>query len=392
MNGTRIVDFSRVLAGPWASQHLADQGADVIKVEPPGGDETRAFAPHVDGVSTYFVACNRNKRSIVLDLRTEAGRGVARRLVARADVFVHNWRPGVAENVGLAWDELSADHPRLVGVHLCAFGSTGDPRWTGRAGYDLVLQAMGGAMSFTGEADGLPVRSGTPIADLVAGLLVCNAILHGLLERERHGRGQRIEVNMMQAQAACLSYLATRFTLAGEVETRRGNAHRGLVPYDVWACRDGRIAVACGNDRIWSRLRDALGLSDVPAWRTNPGRVEQRAEVDAAIAAALAPLTVAEADSRLTAADVPAGPVLGIPEVVGHPAVDMLDVPHPTLGNLTIVGPILKTATTVEEHRPPPALGADRDAILRDAGYDAREIGRLAEAGAFGRRASEAQE
>jgi crotonobetainyl-CoA:carnitine CoA-transferase CaiB-like acyl-CoA transferase len=392
VQGIRIVDFSRVLAGPWATQHLADQGADVVKVEPPGGDETRAFAPHVDGVSTYFVSCNRGKRSIVLDLRTAAGREVARRLVAGADVVVHNWRPGVAEKVGLGGDELAAEHPRLVYVHLCAFGSAGDPRWVGRAGYDLVLQAMGGAMSFTGAPDGPPVRSGTPIADLVAGLLVCNAILHGLLERERRGRGQRIEVNMMQAQAACLSYLASRYTLAGEVETRRGNAHRGLVPYDVYACKDGRIALACGNDRIWERLRAALGIAEVEAWRTNPGRVERREAVDAAIAGALATLTVAEADARLAAADVPAGPVLGIPDVVAHPSVEMIDVPHPVLGTLRVVGPIVRTSTTVSDHRPPPALDADRDAILRDAGYDAPSIGRLAAAGAFGGPASRAQE
>jgi crotonobetainyl-CoA:carnitine CoA-transferase CaiB-like acyl-CoA transferase len=392
LRGIRVVDFSRVLAGPWASQHLADQGADVVKVEAPGGDETRGFAPHVRGVSTYYLSCNRNKRSIVLDLHTDAGQGVAKRLVAGADVFVHNWRPGVAERVGLGWADLADTHPRLVHVHLCAFGSEGDPRWTGRAGYDLVLQAMGGAMSFTGAPDGPPVRSGTPIADLVAGLLVCNAVLHGLLERERSGRGQRIEVNMMQAQAASLAYHASRYTLTGEAEVRRGNAHRGLVPYDVYTCKDGRLAVACGNDGIWRRLRSALAIPDVERWRTNPGRVACREEVDAAVSAALAGLTVAEADARLAAADVPAGPVLDVAEVVAHPAVDMVDVPHPVLGATRLVGPILRTATTVGAHRAPPALGADRDAILRDAGYDPGEIGRLAEAGAFGRPATWGEE
>jgi crotonobetainyl-CoA:carnitine CoA-transferase CaiB-like acyl-CoA transferase len=248
-----------------------------------------------------------------------------------------------------------------------------------------VLQAMGGAMSFTGPPDGPPYRSGTPVADLVAGLLVCNAVLHGLLAREHTGRGQRLVVNMMQAQAACLAYHASRFTLTGEAEERRGNAHRGLVPYDVYACADGRIAVACGNDGIWARLRGALGLPDRPEWRTNVGRVAHRGAIDAALAAALESLTVAEADRRLAAADVPAGPVLGVGEVVGHPAVRMVDVPHPELGTVRVVGPILETGTTVAAHRPPPALGADRDAVLADAGYDATEIGRLAQAGAFGR-------
>jgi formyl-CoA transferase len=380
----RVLDFSRVLAGPWATQHLADQGADVVKVEPPGGDETRTFAPHVDGVSTYFVACNRGKRSIVLDLRAEAGRSVAERLVASADVLVHNWRPGIAEKLGLGWAQLAERHPRIVYVHLSAFGSDGDPAIAQRAGYDLVLQAMGGAMSFTGPPEGAPFRSGTPVADLVAGLLVCNAVLQGLHARERDGLGQRIEVNMMQAQAACLTYHASRFAMTGEVEVRRGNAHRGLVPYDVYPCRDGSIAVACGNDRIWNRLCAALGLPDRPEWRTNVLRVQHRAEIDAALKVVLGNRTVAEADACLAAADVPAGPVLTVGEVLVHPAVTLVEVPHADLGSLTLVGPVVRTRTTVAEHRPPPALGADRDAILAEVGYGPVEVGHLAEAGAFG--------
>lgn len=376
-----VVDFSRVLAGPWAAQHLADQGATVVKVEPPGGDETRAFAPIVDGESTYFLSCNRNKSSIVLDLRTAAGREVAGRLVARADVVLHNWRPGVAERLGLAYEQVR--HPRLVYVCISAFGSD-DPGWSARAGYDLVLQAMGGAMSFTGFPGQPPVRAGTPVADLAAGLLAVQAVLQGLLHRERTGQGQRIEVNMMQAQAACLVYHLSRFAVTGEAEAQRGNAHRGLVPYDVFRCADGWLALACGNDGIWQRLRHGLAIEDRPEWRGNLGRVADRTGVDGAVAAALARLSVAEADALLAGVGVPCGPVLDVAGVARHPAVRSAVVDHPVLGPTPLPGPLLSTATTRTDHRPPPALGADRDAWLAALGYDAEAIRRLLDAGAFG--------
>lgn len=384
MEGVRILDLSRVLAGPWAAQHLADQGAEVWKVESPEGDETRQFGPVVDGTSTYFVSCNRNKQSIVLDLRTEAGREVARRLASEADVVLHNWRPGVAERLGLDYGALRTEHPGLVYVCLSAFGSDGAADWTTRAGYDLVLQAMGGAMSFTGTPGQPPVRAGTPIADLVAGLLVTQAVLYGLLHRERTGSGQRIEVNMMQAQAACLVYHLSRYTITGEAEVQRGNTHRGLVPYDVYPCADGWLAVACGNDGLWQKLRSALGIEDRAAWRTNLGRVGARAEVDEAVAGALRALSVADADRRLAVAGVPVGPVQDTAQVVLHPSVDLAAVPHPVLGELALAGPILKTATTRTTHRPPPELGADRDAILASAGYDPDRIRDLAARRAFG--------
>jgi crotonobetainyl-CoA:carnitine CoA-transferase CaiB-like acyl-CoA transferase len=384
MQGVRVVDFTRVLAGPWAAQHLADQGADVVKVEPPEGDETRAFAPIVRGASTYFVSCNRNKRSITLDLRSEAGREVARRLVDAADVLLHNWRPGIDAEIGLDAASTRARNPRLVHVSLSAFGADGPPEWTRRAGYDLVLQAMGGAMSFTGRPGDPPVRAGTPIADLTAGLLVTNAVLQGLLHRATTGEGQAIVVSMMQAQAACLAYHYSRYTVTGEAETQRGNAHRGLVPYDVYPCREGHLALACGNDGIWQRLRSALGVEDRPSWRTNPGRVAAREEVDRAVRDALAGLDAREADAVLTAAGVPCGPVQGVGEVAGHPAVREVSFPHPALGEVRVPGPIVATATTVAHHRRPPLLGEHRDEILAELGLSEEHRARLAAAGAFG--------
>lgn len=386
MDGIRILDLSRVLAGPWATQQLADQGAHVIKVEPPGGDETRRFGPLVDGASTYFAAVNRDKRSIVLDLQTEAGREVARRLAQRCDVLVENYRPGVAERLGLAFEDLRRLNPRLVYVAIHAFGAEGDPAWTSRAGYDLVLQAMGGAASFTGFPGSPPLRAGIPAADLNAAQLCVQAVLMGLLHRERTGEGQKIVVNMMQAQVAALTYLASRYTVAGELETPRGNQHRGLAPYDLYPCADGWLAVACGNDAIWQRLREALGLPDRDVWQTNTGRVADREALDGALREALGALSVAEADRRLSGAGVPVGPVLDTAEALAHPAVRRVRVDDPVWGQVELPGPSFTTATTRSAHRAAPALGADRDAVLEELGYEPTDVERLTEAGAFGAR------
>ncbi|MCA9572243.1 MAG: CoA transferase, partial [Myxococcales bacterium] len=309
---------------------------------------------------------------------------VARELVATADVLVHNWRPGIAERIGLGWDQLKPENPRLVYVHVSAFGSE-DPEWRERAGYDLVLQAMGGAMSFAGLPGSAPMRAGTPIADLVTGLLVTQGALQGLLQRERTGEGQRIEVNMMQAQAACLVYHFSRYTVTGEAETQRGNAHRGLVPYDVFPCGDGYLALACGNDGIWERLRTTLGLPDEPRWRTNAGRVADRTNVDEALIGAMAAWSVEEAERKLSDAGVPCGRVRGVGQVVDHPSVSAATFEHPVLGEVRVAGPVLRTSSTRDTHDPPPALGADTARVLtEDLGYGPERLAELREAGAFG--------
>ncbi len=384
MTGVRILDLTRVLAGPWAAQQLADQGADVIKVEPPGGDETRGFGPVVRGVSTYFLAMNRNKRSIVLDLKTDAGRRVGHALARTCDVVLHNWRPGVAERLAMDWPRLRALRPGLVYVCINAFGAQGDTTWSTRSGYDLVLQAMGGAMSFTGDPGGRPMRAGTPVADLTAGLLATQAVLLGLLHRERTGEGQRIEVNMLQAQHAALVYHVSRQALTGESESPRGNAHRGLVPYDVYRCTDGWLAVACGNDRSWQALREALGIEDRTAWRSNLGRVEQRAAVDAAVSSALESCAVAEAEEVLAAAGVAIGPVLDVSQVIDHPVSSSVGFEHSVLGAVQVQAPAIITRTTRSAHRSPPGMDADRDDVLGELALTAEEVERLGAEGAFG--------
>ena len=385
MKGIRIVDLTRVLAGPWAAQQLADQGAEVIKVEPPGGDETRHFGPHVAGESTYFLSANRNKRSIALDLTTPAAREILERLLADADLVLENFRPGVAERLGLGWEELHRRHPKLVYVSIHAFGDDGDPEWVRRPGYDLVLQAMGGAASTTGFPGTPPQKHSLSIADLLSGLFATQAALVGLLHREHTGETQKIVVNMMAVQAAALTYHATRYTVIGEVEEKRGSSHRGLVPYDLFRCTDGWLALACGNDAIWLRLREALGLPDKAEWRRNVDRVTHRTDVDAAVADALALRTVKEADRLLAAASVPAGPVLTMDQTLGHPAVPLCSANHPTLGPIRMPGPPFRTTTTVDRHTAPPRLGQHRDEILRDMGYQPHEIAQLDTDGAFGR-------
>lgn len=365
MKGIRILDMSRVLAGPWATMHLADQGAEVIKVEPPEGDDTRAFGPHHEGVSTYFLSANRNKRSIVLDLRRPEDRAVLYDLVPTVDVVVQNFRPGVAERLGCDEATLRSLRPDLVFVTISGFGHEGP--YAQRPGYDLVLQALGGAMAITGQPGAPPTKCGTSIADLTTGLFAVQAILQGLLHRARTGEGDRIDVSMLGAQAHALAYHASRWLVAGTEDVQRGNSHAGLAPYDVYRCRDGWLALGCGNDRIFARLCDVLGIEPEPGWDTNPGRVADRDRLDRVVGGCLAELDVAEADRILAAAGVPAGPVLRPSEVVEHPAVDTVTVDHATLGPIRQLAPVFNSRTTRAEHRGPPELDGDREHILREA-------------------------
>lgn len=383
MHGLRILDLTRVLAGPWATQHLADQGADVIKVEPPGGDETRRFGPLVDGEATYFLCANRNKRSIVLDLKSAAGRRVLDRLVDWCDVLVENYRPGVADRLGFGWDVVRERRPDLVYVAIHAFGDQ-HPTWSTRPGYDLLLQHMGGATSMTGFPGSPPTKHPVSNADLVTGLYAVQAVLQGILHRERTGEGQKIVVNMMQAQAAHLAYQATRQRVTGHHDTQRGNSHAGIVPYDVVRCADGWLVIACANDPTWQRLRHALDLPDRPEWRTNTERVAHREQVMAALEEALVHRTVDAADAMLAAARVPAGPVLTPDQTLAHPAVRNATVEHHHFGPVSLPGPVLETATTVQHHRAPPALGADWLSVLETLGLS-DQADALEAAGASGR-------
>lgn len=365
MHGIRIIDLTRVLAGPLATQQLADQGAEVIKIEPPAGDETRFFGPFHQDQSTYFLCANRNKRAMTLDLKQPEGRAILERLLVTGDVLIHNFRPGVAERLGVDFDTVHQAHPQLVYVAIHAFGEDAG-EWTRRGGYDLVLQALGGAPSITGRPTDPPTKCGASIADIVTAHLATQAVLFGLLHRERTGAADRIVVNMMQAQAQALAYHWTRLSVTGEVEHRRGNTHRGLVPYAFYPSKDDWIAIAVANDRQWQRLRELIGAEDDPRLHTNEGRIDHREEVDGLVTAWTQVRTVEELDQQLAGAGIPCGAVNPVDKAIAHPAVTGITVEHPILGPVTLPGPALTTATTRRRHTPPPLFNEHAAEILAE--------------------------
>lgn len=368
MKNVRILDLSRVLAGPWAVQQLADQGARVIKVEPPGGDDTRRFGPFVSGHSTYFYACNRNKRSIEVNLKTDMGKDILAHLLRWADVVVENFRPQAMDSLGIDTESIISEHPKLVWVSIRGFGEE-DESHKHRPGYDLLLQCEGGAAAITGAPDAPPYKHGNSTADLTTGFNVVQAILLGLLHQAKTGEGQRIIVNMLQTQVSCLTYHSTRWSLAGEAAEKRGNSHAGLVPYDLFPCIDGWLCIAVGTDSMWRRLCDALTLDAPSAWDTNRGRLAHRVEIDKAIQHCTSQWNKDALSQHLRTFDIPAGPVLSPEQALHHSAAHRIEVSHPDLGVIPMVGPIVTTKTTRTQHECPPNLDGDRTDILREIGY-----------------------
>src|SRR3954454_20800934 len=317
LDGLLVADFSRVLAGPLASMLLGDLGADVVKVErPDGGDDTRAWGPPWrDGEATYYLGLNRNKRSIALDLGDEGDRALARRLAERADVLLESFRPGLMARWELDGDTLRAGNPGLVTCSVTAFG-TGEAA-QGMPGYDLLLQAMGGLMSVTGEADGPPVKVGAAVVDLVCGLLAVAGIEAALVERERTGAGRHVEVSLLDSVLTSLLNQGSGWVSAGERPTRRGNRHPSIAPYETYATADRGIAVACGNDRLFARLCEAIGLPDLPAeerFASNTARVAHVDELGEALEAVFTTEPAAHWVEVLRAASVPVGPINDVAE------------------------------------------------------------------------------
>jgi crotonobetainyl-CoA:carnitine CoA-transferase CaiB-like acyl-CoA transferase len=375
--GLRVLDCSRVLAGPFCTMLLADLGADVIKVEPPGGDETRAWGPpHAGGEAAFYLSINRNKRSLVLDLKTEAGRALLRRLAADADVLVENFRRGSTAAWGIDYATLRAANPGLVYCTISGYGPVGplaaDP------GYDFAVQATSGLMSITGPAEGMPGKLGVAIVDLLTGLFAANAIQGALLGRERSParEGAPIEISLFESALAALINVGQGVLVTGREAGRYGNAHPNIVPYQLFAAADGWLALAVGNDRQWAACAAALGY---PAWATdprfatNPARVAHRAELIAALDEVFADEPVAAWLDRLRAADVPVAPLQTVGEALTSPQAQALGlvqtVPHPTAGPLRVVGSPLRLAGTLPPiRRPPPRLGEHTAAILAALG------------------------
>ncbi len=364
----RVLDFTRVLAGPHASQTLGDQGFDVVKIEGPEGDETRRFAPFKDGDSVYFACTNRNKRSVVLDLKHADGVAAARALAARADVVIENFRPGVMDRLGLGYDALAADNPGLVYVSISAFG--GGP-FADRAGYDLVLQSVGGIAALTADP---PRKAGPSIADLSAAQVAVQGVLFALLERTRTGRGARVDVRMIDVAHHLLAYYASAWLNAGTAPPPPSNRHPSIAPYNLYRTADGWLAICCANEPLWRACRDALGLPDDPAWTTIRDRCADRERLDAAIEARLASDGSAAWEARLAAAGVPCGAALDVPASLEHPASRRLTLE----GGWSFPMPPLPPRAT----RPPPALGAHTDEVLAEVGYTAEDVAALRARGA----------
>jgi len=371
--GLRVLDLSRVLAGPFLTQILGDLGAEVLKVEAPGhGDETRTFAPLRDGESHYFVALNRQKKSLVIDLAQPAGAELLRGLAAQSDVLVENFRPGVMDRLGLGWEALSQVNPRLVYCAVSGFGLSGPLR--DKPSFDIVTQAMGGVLSVNGEAGAAPVKLGVPLGDMVGGIFGSVGVLAAIHERQTTGRGRLVDIGLHDGTLGMLGYLAQRYFFTGEDPRPVGTGHPSIVPYGAFAASDGQVIVACLTQVFWSRLCTALErpeLIDDPRFATNAARVERRAEVDALIAAVMRERTVADWVERLTRHDVPNAPVLGVGAALEHPhsrARDMVvEAQHPRLGPIRMVGrPVKFPGSTQAPLAPPPMLGEHTAQVLRE--------------------------
>jgi crotonobetainyl-CoA:carnitine CoA-transferase CaiB-like acyl-CoA transferase len=369
LDGLLVADLSRVLAGPLCTMTLGDLGADVVKVErPDGGDDTRAWGPPFtrEG-STYYLGLNRNKRSLTLDLKAPADRALAQRLCARADVVVESFRPGTADRLGLGYDEISRGNPGVVFCSVSAFGS--GERGAGLPGYDLLLQAMGGLMSVTGEAgdDGRPLKVGAALIDMVCGLYATTAILAALRARERSGRGQRVEVSLMDSALAGLLNQGSAYLLAGVVAGRLGNRHPNIAPYETFRAADRELAVAVGNDALFARLCTALGRPELAGderFATNERRLAHRDELGAALEAALAAAPAADWVARLREAGVPAGEINDVAQAFALAEELGLEPVDETGGVRTVRSPMRLADTPAMVRARPPRLG-EHDAELR---------------------------
>ncbi len=383
LSGIRVLDMSRVLAGPYCTMMLGDLGADVIKVESPEGDDTRRWGPpYKGGESAYYLCCNRNKRSIVLDLDAEEGRAAARQLASRSQVLVENFRTGAMEKWGLGYEQLAPDNPGLVYCSISGYGRTGP--LSHLPGYDFVMQGVGGVMSFTGEPDGPPQKVGVAIVDLTAGMFALSAILAALRVRDLTGMGQHIDISLLDSHLAWLANVAGNYLVSGEVPPRYGNAHPNIVPYQAFATLDGWLVVAVGNERQWVRLCEALSRPDLPAdprFATNPARVQNRLALVPLLEAIFAGRTPAEWLSLLEMADVPAGPVNNVAQALSHPQVAaramLQEVSHPGIGTVKMVASPLKlsnTPPTISRH--PPLLGEHTQEILEELRLETRNVKR----------------
>ena len=392
LDGIRILDLSRILAGPSCTQILGDLGADVVKVERPGsGDDTRGWGPPfltgADGEPTresaYFLSANRNKRSVTLDIDAAEGREVLRDLVTQSDVLVENFKVGDLERRGFGWADLSEAAPRLVYCSVTGFGQTGP--YAKRPGYDFIIQGMGGLMSITGEQDGQPMKVGVPISDIMAGMYASVAILAALRQRDATGRGQRIDISLLDCQLAWLYNQASNYLVGGQVPGRLGNAHPNIVPYQTFATADGHINVGVGNDAQFRQFCKVLGveaLGEDPRFGTNPLRLRNRDALVALLGDAMAARPTASWLDALERGGIPCGPINALDAVFGDPQVHarglVVEVKHPAAPSRMVASPLRMSDAETGIRRPPPMLGEHTEEVLcGDLGYSAARLDEL---------------
>ncbi|MDQ7840318.1 MAG: CoA transferase [bacterium] len=391
LEGLLVVDLTRALAGPYCTLMLGDFGARVIKIEvPTGGDDTRGWGPpFIAGESAYFLGINRNKESLTLDLKTPEGQQVLGRLIARADVLVENFRPGIMERLGFAYPAVRTLNPGLVYCSISGFGQDGPYRE--RTAYDLILQGMGGLMGITGEEGGPPVKVGVAVTDIAAGMFAAYGILAALRVRDRTGRGQLVDVSMLDGQVAWMTYQAGHYFATGENPKRLGSAHPSIVPYQAFRTRDGYVNVAVGSEAIWGRFVVAVGapeMADDPRFRANPDRVAHRDVLIARLEELFAARATADWVAMLEEAGVPCGPIYLLSDLFSDPQVQhramVVEMDHPRAGRIRQTGvPVKLSATPGRIVSPPPVLGEHTAAILAELGYDAEAVEGMRRAGAI---------
>jgi len=374
LEGLRVLDLSRILAGPFCTMMLGDMGAEIIKIEhPQNGDDTRSWPPFYEGgESTYFQSVNRNKKSLTLDLKLEEGKKILRRLVELSDIFIQNFRPGTIERLGFGYKDCSVLNPRLIYASISGYGQSGPNR--ARPAYDILLQAEGGLMSITGDQEGISCKTGIAIADLTTALFTIQGILLAVISREKTKRGQFIDMAIQDGQAALMSHAAGNFFGTGKPPGRMGNRHPSICPYRDFACEDGVLIVAAANDSLWIRFARTIGRGDLandPRWKTNDSRVRGRDELEAEIDKTLRTKSRAEWGEIISNAGVPCGPVKDISEVASDPQVlhrDMvIEIEHATTGTLKMMGiPVKLSETPGNVKLPPPILSEHTEEILRD--------------------------
>jgi crotonobetainyl-CoA:carnitine CoA-transferase CaiB-like acyl-CoA transferase len=392
LKGLRVLDLTRVLAGPTCTQMLGDLGAEVIKIERPGaGDDTRGFAPPVmpgTAESAYFIGVNRNKRSVTLDIAQPEGQAIARQLLADCDMLVENFKVGALDRYGLGYAQLHAAFPSLIYCSITGFGQTGP--YASRPGYDSLIQAMGGVMSLTGDPDGLPQKVGVPVADLFAGLYGCIGILAALRHRDRTGQGQQVDIGMLDTHVAWLANQGMNHLATGENPARLGNQHPNIVPYQVFPTGDGHIVLSVGNDATFRRFCEALGLAhllDDPRFTTNAARVENRQLVTDTLSPVMAGRTTEAWVTALEALKIGCGPINTLKQVFADPQVQargmVIEMAHGSGAPVKVIANPVRLSETPPDYRlPPPMLGEHTEEILQDLlGIESEDMAALREKG-----------